>query len=78
MYAIFCFGFQLSRHEEAITLCQKTLDFAEKNLAAATLGKNKADSSTSYVRLWRYRTLAKCHFHLGSLEMALDHLEKQE
>lgn len=68
----------LSRHEEAIILCQKTRDFAEKNPVVAPSGNNNANDSPSNVRLWRYRTLAKCHFHLGNLEMALDHLDKQE
>lgn len=67
----------LSRHEEAITLCQNTLDFAEKNFKAATPGNREVDVSSNE-RLWRYRTLSKCHFHLGKLEVALDLLEKHE
>lgn len=76
--AILCFGVQLSRHEEAIALCQKTLDFAEKNFMAVTPENYEVDESSTDVRMWRYRTLSKCHFHLGNLEAACDLLEKQE
>ncbi|XP_021741067.1 uncharacterized protein LOC110707352 [Chenopodium quinoa] len=65
----------LSRHEEAIALCQKTLDFAEKNFRTATSRNIKVDGSSNE-SLWRYRTLSKCQFHLGNLEVALDLLEK--
>ncbi|XP_021724200.1 uncharacterized protein LOC110691569 [Chenopodium quinoa] len=65
----------LSRHEEAIALCQKTLDFAEKNFRTTTSINSKVDGSSNE-SLWRYRTLSKCQFHLGNLEVALDLLEK--
>ncbi|KNA25341.1 hypothetical protein SOVF_007210 [Spinacia oleracea] len=67
----------LSRHDEAIALCQKTLDFAKKNFTAAIFGNYEVDGSSND-RLWRYRILSKCQFHLGNLEVALDLLEKQE
>ncbi|XP_057535351.1 uncharacterized protein LOC130813528 [Amaranthus tricolor] len=68
----------LARHEEAIALCQKTLDFAEKNFMAVTPENYEVDESSTDVRMWRYCTLSKCHFHLGNLEAACDLLEKQE
>lgn len=68
----------LQKHEEAITLCQQTLDFAEKNFTAKPAGNCDVEISCLNVRQWRHRISSKCHFHLGRLEMALDLLEKQE
>ncbi|KAJ8440475.1 hypothetical protein Cgig2_013634 [Carnegiea gigantea] len=68
----------LQKHEESITLCQQTRDFAEKNFTAKSPGNCDVEISRLNVGQWRHRISSKCHFHLGRLEMALGFLEKQE
>ncbi|KAM7505390.1 hypothetical protein LguiB_004294 [Lonicera macranthoides] len=63
----------LRKYEEAVQLCERTLDFAEKNFAAVDSG-----SKNSSVRLWRWRIMSKSNFYLGRLDAALDFIEKQE
>lgn len=74
----------LRKYEEVVQLCEQTLDFAEKNFAMlracnqlASLNGHEC-KKYSYVRLWRLRLISKSYFHLGSLKVALDLLEKQE
>ncbi|XP_031107557.1 dnaJ homolog subfamily C member 7 homolog [Ipomoea triloba] len=64
---------KLQKYDEAIKLCEQTLDFAEKNFALHDT-KNTNDS----VRLWRWRIMSKSYYHLGKLKAALDLIKKQE
>ncbi|XP_019165832.1 PREDICTED: dnaJ homolog subfamily C member 7 homolog isoform X2 [Ipomoea nil] len=57
---------KLQKYDEAIKLCEQTLDFAEKNFA------------NDSVRLWRCHIMSKSYYHLGKLEEALDLIEKQK
>ncbi|KAL8172158.1 hypothetical protein V2J09_023962 [Rumex salicifolius] len=59
----------LQKHEDAIQLCEKTLEFADKNFLSMSL-------DNSNVKLWRSYILAKCYFHLGRFEAALGVLDK--
>ncbi|KAK3039625.1 hypothetical protein RJ639_027216, partial [Escallonia herrerae] len=73
---------QLRKYEEVVKLCEQSLDFAERNFASLdpTNQSTNADGSElgSSLRLWRWSLMSKSYFHLGRLEVALDHIEKQE
>nr|GMD84483.1 DnaJ homolog subfamily C member 7-like isoform X1 [Ipomoea batatas] len=64
---------KLQKYDEAIKLCEQTLDFAEKNFALHDT-ENKNDS----IRLWRWRIMSKSYYHLGKLTAALHLIKKQE
>ncbi|XP_019165840.1 PREDICTED: dnaJ homolog subfamily C member 7 homolog [Ipomoea nil] len=57
---------KLQKYDEAIKLCEQTLDFAENNFA------------NDSVRLWRWRIMSKSYYHLGKLKEALHLIKKQE
>uniref|UniRef100_A0A7C9D1T0 Uncharacterized protein n=2 Tax=Opuntia streptacantha TaxID=393608 RepID=A0A7C9D1T0_OPUST len=58
-------GIQKSqKHEEAITLCQQTVDFAEKNFTIKPPGNLDVEISCVNVRQWRHRILSKCPLDL--------------
>lgn len=63
----------MRKYEEVVQLCERTLDFAEKNFAAVDSG-----SKNSSARLWRWRLMSKSNFYMGRLDAALDFIEKQE
>ncbi|KAL7138427.1 hypothetical protein ABFS83_10G163000 [Erythranthe nasuta] len=56
----------LRMYDKVIQLCEQTLDIARNNFGADQL------------MLWRSHLLAKSHYCLGRLELALDLIEKQE
>ncbi|KAK9291049.1 hypothetical protein L1049_009233 [Liquidambar formosana] len=74
----------LRKYEEAIQLCEHTLDFAEKNFSLVGASNQLASAkghdckNNSFFRLWRLHLISKSYFHLGRVEVALDLLEKQE
>ncbi|KAG9144903.1 hypothetical protein Leryth_027031, partial [Lithospermum erythrorhizon] len=70
---------KLLMYEEAIQLCEKTLHIAERNFMACHY-PNVSDNNghECFAKLWRWRMMAKSHYHLGELELALDLIEKQE
>lgn len=63
-------------YDEVIQLCEQTLDIARKNFSADHLDEPSCEHS--HVMLWRWHLLAKSHYRLGRLELALDLIEKQE
>lgn len=71
----------LYKYEKVIQLCEKTLDFAEKNFpmvsVVASADGSQCKKQTS-VRLWRLRLMSKAYFHLGKLEKTLDLLKEQD
>ncbi|XP_031115831.1 uncharacterized protein LOC116019679 [Ipomoea triloba] len=64
---------KLRMYDEAIKLCEQTLDFAEKNFAYHNM-----ENMNNSVKLWRWRIMSKSYYHLGKLEAALHLIEKQE
>lgn len=76
--------FQLRKYQEAIQLCEQTLDVAEKNFALERTDKGSVDVKASGsircspARLWRWHLISKSYFCLGKLEVALDLLQKLE
>ncbi|CAK9183829.1 unnamed protein product [Ilex paraguariensis] len=71
------------KYNEAIQLCEETIDIAEKNFStvgSANQSANMDDSECkeSSVRLWRWQLMSKCYFYLGKLDAALDLIEKLE
>lgn len=84
MLANFCFKYQLSRYEEVIHQCDKTLSSAEKNACPIAAGCQVTYMDISelskvvYFRLWRCSMMLKAYFYLGKLEEGLSLLEQQE
>lgn len=69
----------LLKHEEVIQLCEQTFDIAEKNfMPCHSPNVNGNNGQGGFPRLWRWHLMAKSHYHLGKLELALDIIEKQE
>lgn len=74
----------LSRYEEVIHQCDKTLSSAEKNACPIAAGCQVTYMDISelskvvYFRLWRCSMMLKAYFHLGKLEEGLSLLEQQE
>lgn len=74
----------LSRYEEVIHQCDKTLSSAEKNACPIAAGCQVTYMDLSelskvvYFRLWRCSMMLKAYFHLGKLEEGLSLLEQQE
>lgn len=73
---------QLRKYEEAIRLCEQTLNFAEKNVSELDARKQfgNVDSSQEYssAKIWRYHLMSKSYFYMGRLELALDLLDQLE
>ncbi|KAK8928586.1 Chaperone protein dnaJ 72 [Platanthera zijinensis] len=67
--------------EEAIQICEQTLELAEKNAVVDDLDseddQNKSFERSS-ARLWRWRIISKSYFCLGKLEEANELLKKHE
>ncbi|VFQ72255.1 unnamed protein product [Cuscuta campestris] len=63
----------LRMYDEAIKLCEQTLDIAEKNYVCLSM-----ENINDTLRLWRWRIMSKSYYHLGKLEAALHLIEKQE
>lgn len=74
----------LSRYEEVIHQCDKTLSSAEKNACPIAAGCQVTYMDISelskvvYFRLWRCSMMLKAYFYLGKLEEGLSLLEQQE
>lgn len=68
------FFFQIRRYKEVIDLCENTLQTAEKNYVSE--GPVGIGSKHHSLIVWRWNMISKSHFYLGSLEVALDTLEK--
>ncbi|GLJ47550.1 hypothetical protein SUGI_1004220 [Cryptomeria japonica] len=74
----------LRKYEEAIQVCEQSLDSAERNYSLTNnetqLGNEDSLGSLAKfpVKLWRWRISSKAYFHLGKLEESLDLLLKYE
>ncbi|XP_038881868.1 uncharacterized protein LOC120073225 [Benincasa hispida] len=71
--------FMLQRYEEAITLCEQSLCFAEKNcIAESAIVETDVSGcqSHSLARLWRWCLITKALFYLGKFEAALETVGK--
>lgn len=72
----------LRKYEEAIQLCEQSLDVAEKNFSKAEtddhLARKDGSGCYSIAMLWRWHLMSKSYFYMGKLEKALDLLQKLE
>lgn len=75
---------KLRNFDEAIQICEQTLEFAEKNaIVTKTDSQSKGTDcsksmETSHSRFWRWRIISKSYFYLGKLEEANELLKKHE
>ncbi|XVF75738.1 hypothetical protein PTKIN_Ptkin13bG0211100 [Pterospermum kingtungense] len=74
--------YMLRKYEEAIQLCEQSLDVAEKNFSKADTDNHlvSKDGSGCYsiAILWRWHFMSKSYFCMGKLEKALNLLQKLE
>ncbi|KAG0502775.1 hypothetical protein HPP92_002847 [Vanilla planifolia] len=74
----------LQNYDEAIEICEQTIELAEKNAFVAEADCQIKDHNysgfmeRSYVRLWRWHIISKSYFYLGKLHEADELLQKCE
>lgn len=75
---------KLRNFDEAIQICEQTLEFAEKNASVTETDCQSKDTDCSksmgrsHSRFWRWRIMSKSYFYVGKLEEANDLLQKHE
>ncbi|XP_020579563.1 uncharacterized protein LOC110024116 isoform X2 [Phalaenopsis equestris] len=75
---------KLRNYDEAIQVCEQTLEFAEKNSRVTETDSQSMDRNCSksikksHARFWRWRIISKSYFYLGKLEEANELLQKLE
>ncbi|PKU86080.1 uncharacterized protein LOC110105734 [Dendrobium catenatum] len=74
---------KLRNFDEAIRICEQTLEFAEKNasITETACQSKETDCSKSMEAnssFWRWRVISKSYFYLGKLEEANELLQKHE